>query len=177
MQYKILTMNIADYIRDIQDFPKEGIGFKDITPLLNDHAAMVEATNQLLALVGNKKIDRVVGMESRGYFFATLLAEKLGAGFVPVRKPGKLPFDTISEAYGLEYGTDILEIHTDSIKPGEKVLIHDDVLATGGTAEAVCKLVERLGGEIVQVNFLMELSFLHGRDKLANYDVKSLISY
>ncbi|MDM1397034.1 adenine phosphoribosyltransferase [Myroides odoratimimus] len=170
-------MNIADYIRDIQDFPKEGIGFKDITPLLNDHAAMVEATNQLLALVGNKKIDRVVGMESRGYFFATLLAEKLGAGFVPVRKPGKLPFDTISEAYGLEYGTDILEIHTDSIKPGEKVLIHDDVLATGGTAEAVCKLVERLGGEIVQVNFLMELSFLHGRDKLANYDVKSLISY
>lgn len=177
MQYKILTMNIADYIRDIQDFPKEGIGFKDITPLLNDHAAMVEATNQLLALVGDKKIDRVVGMESRGYFFATLLAEKLGAGFVPVRKPGKLPFDTISEAYGLEYGTDILEIHTDSIKPGEKVLIHDDVLATGGTAEAVCKLVERLGGEIVQVNFLMELSFLHGRDKLANYDVKSLISY
>ncbi|MEK6492442.1 adenine phosphoribosyltransferase [Myroides odoratimimus] len=170
-------MNIADYIRDIQDFPKEGIGFKDITPLLNDHAAMVEATNQLLALVGDKKIDRVVGMESRGYFFATLLAEKLGAGFVPVRKPGKLPFDTISEAYGLEYGTDILEIHTDSIKPGEKVLIHDDVLATGGTAEAVCKLVERLGGEIVQVNFLMELSFLHGRDKLANYDVKSLISY
>ncbi|AJA68264.1 adenine phosphoribosyltransferase [Myroides odoratimimus] len=170
-------MNIADYIRDIQDFPKEGIGFKDITPLLNDHAAMVEATNQLLALVGDKKIDRVVGMESRGYFFATLLAEKLGAGFIPVRKPGKLPFDTISEAYGLEYGTDILEIHTDSIKPGEKVLIHDDVLATGGTAEAVCKLVERLGGEIVQVNFLMELSFLHGRDKLSNYDVKSLISY
>ncbi|SHK84536.1 adenine phosphoribosyltransferase [Myroides odoratimimus] len=170
-------MNIADYIRDIQDFPKEGIGFKDITPLLNDHAAMVEATNQLLALVGDKKIDRVVGMESRGYFFATLLAEKLGAGFIPVRKPGKLPFDTISEAYGLEYGTDILEIHTDSIKPGEKVLIHDDVLATGGTAEAVCNLVERLGGEIVQVNFLMELSFLHGRDKLSNYDVKSLISY
>lgn len=170
-------MNIADYIRDIQDFPKEGIGFKDITPLLNDHAAMVEATNQLLALVGDKKIDRVVGMESRGYFFATLLAEKLGAGFIPVRKPGKLPFDTISEAYGLEYGTDILEIHTDSIKPGEKVLIHDDVLATGGTAEAVCKLVERLGGEIVQVNFLMELSFLHGRDKLSNYEVKSLISY
>lgn len=177
MQYKTLTMRIADYIRDIQDFPKEGIGFKDITPLLNDHAAMMEAAKQLLALVGDKKIDRVVGMESRGYFFATLLAEKLGAGFVPVRKPGKLPFDTISEAYGLEYGTDVLEIHTDSIKPGEKVLIHDDVLATGGTAEAVCKLVERLGGEIVQVNFLMELSFLHGRDKLGNYDVKSLISY
>ncbi|KUF44743.1 adenine phosphoribosyltransferase [Myroides marinus] len=170
-------MRIADYIRDIQDFPKEGVGFKDITPLLNDHAAMMEATKQLLALVGDKKVDRVVGMESRGYFFATLLAEKLGAGFVPVRKPGKLPFDTISQEYSLEYGTDILEMHVDAIKPGEKVLIHDDVLATGGTAEAVCKLVERLGGEIVQVNFLMELSFLHGRDKLAQYEVKSLMSY
>ncbi|MDR2222775.1 MAG: adenine phosphoribosyltransferase [Flavobacteriaceae bacterium] len=170
-------MRIEDYIRDIQDFPKEGIGFKDITPLLNNHAAMVEATNQLLALVGDKKVDRVVGMESRGFFFATLLAEKLGAGFVPVRKPRKLPHDTIAQEYSLEYGTDILEMHADAIKPGEKVLIHDDVLATGGTAEAVCKLVERLGGEIVQVNFLMELSFLHGRDKLAQYDVKSLISY
>lgn len=170
-------MRIADYIRDIQDFPKEGVGFKDITPLLNDHAAMMEATKQLLALVGDKKVDRVVGMESRGYFFATLLAEKLGAGFVPVRKPGKLPFDTISQEYSLEYGTDILEMHVDAIKPGEKVLIHDDVLATGGTAEAVCKLVERLGGEIVQVNFLMELTFLHGRDKLAQYEVKSLMSY
>lgn len=170
-------MKIEDYIRDIQDFPKEGIGFKDITPLLNDHAAMVETTKQLLELIGNQKVDRVVGMESRGFFFATLLAEKLGAGFVPVRKPKKLPFDTISEEYSLEYGTDILEMHADAIKPGEKVLIHDDVLATGGTAEAVCKLVEKLGGEIVQVNFLMELSFLHGRNKLAKYDVKSLLTY
>lgn len=170
-------MRIEDYIRDIQDFPKEGIGFKDITPLLNDHEAMVATTKQLLELIGDQKIDRVVGMESRGFFFATLLAEKLGAGFVPVRKPKKLPFDTISEEYSLEYGTDILEMHADAIKPGEKVLIHDDVLATGGTAEAVCKLVEKLGGEIVQVNFLMELSFLHGRNKLAKYDVKSLLTY
>ncbi|MGG5506648.1 MULTISPECIES: adenine phosphoribosyltransferase [unclassified Myroides] len=170
-------MKIEDYIRDIQDFPKEGVGFKDITPLLNDAAAMEVASQQLLALVGNKKIDRVVGMESRGFFFATLLAKELGAGFVPVRKPGKLPFTTLSQEYQLEYGTDVLEIHADAIKPGEKVLIHDDVLATGGTAEAVCKLVERLGGEIVQVNFLMELSFLHGRDKLKAYDVKSLLSY
>lgn len=170
-------MRIEDYIRDIQDFPKEGIGFKDITPLLNDHEAMVATTKQLLELIGDQKIDRVVGMESRGFFFATLLAEKLGAGFVPVRKPKKLPFDTISEEYSLEYGTDILEMHADAIKPGEKVLIHDDVLATGGTAEAVCKLVEKLGGEIVQVNFLMELSFLHGRKKLAKYDVKSLLTY
>ncbi len=170
-------MRIEDYIRDIQDFPKEGIGFKDITPLLNNHAAMVETTKKLLELIGDQKVDRVVGMESRGFFFATLLAEKLGAGFIPVRKPKKLPFETISEEYSLEYGTDILEMHADAIKPGEKVLIHDDVLATGGTAEAVCKLVEKLGGEIVQVNFLMELSFLHGRDKLAKYDVKSLLTY
>lgn len=170
-------MKIENYIRDIQDFPKEGIGFKDITPLLNDPEAMVETTKQLMALIGDKKIDRVVGMESRGFFFATLLAKELHAGFVPVRKPGKLPFDTLSQEYQLEYGTDILEIHTDAIKPGERVLIHDDVLATGGTAEAVCKLVERLGGEIVQVNFLMELSFLHGRDKLKKYEVKTLFSY
>ena len=170
-------MKIEDYIRDIQDFPKEGVGFKDITPLLNDAAAMEAASQQLLALVGNKKVDRVVGMESRGFFFATLLAKELNAGFVPVRKPGKLPFTTLAQEYQLEYGTDILEIHADAIKPGEKVLIHDDVLATGGTAEAVCKLVERLGGEIVQVNFLMELTFLHGRDKLKGYDVQSLLSY
>ncbi|WP_410879086.1 adenine phosphoribosyltransferase [Myroides sp. DW712] len=170
-------MKIENYIRDIQDFPKEGIGFKDITPLLNDALAMEEATKQLLELVGNKKVDRVVGMESRGFFFATLLAKELQAGFVPVRKPGKLPFDTLAQEYQLEYGMDVLEIHADAIKPGEKVLIHDDVLATGGTAEAVCKLVERLGGEIVQVNFLMELSFLHGRDKLASYEVKSLLTY
>lgn len=170
-------MRIEDYIRDVQDFPKEGIGFKDITPLLNNHEALVEAVKQLMTLVGNKKVDRVVGMESRGFFFATLLAEKLGAGFVPVRKPNKLPFDTVKQEYSLEYGTDVLEMHLDAIKPGEKVLIHDDVLATGGTAEAVCKLVERLGGEIVQVNFLMELSFLNGREKLKDYEVKSLIIY
>ncbi len=170
-------MRIEDYIRDVQDFPKEGIGFKDITPLLNNHDAMVETTKQLIALVGNKKVDRVVGMESRGFFFATLLAKELGAGFVPIRKPKKLPFTTVAQEYSLEYGTDILEMHVDAIKPGEKVLIHDDVLATGGTAEAVCKLVERLGGEIVQVNFLMELSFLNGREKLKGYEVKSLITY
>lgn len=170
-------IKIEDYIRNIQDFPKEGVGFKDITPLLNSPEAMEEATKQLLALVGDKKVDRVVGMESRGFFFATLLAKALGAGFVPVRKPKKLPFDTIAQEYQLEYGTDILEMHADAIKPGEKVLIHDDVLATGGTAEAVCKLVERLGGEIVQINFLMELSFLHGREKLKNYEVKSLLTY
>ena len=170
-------MSIEKYIRDIVDFPKPGVVFKDITPLLNDHAILMETTKQLVALVGDQRIDKVVGMESRGFFFATLLAAELGAGFVPVRKPNKLPFDKISEEYALEYGSDILEIHQDAILPGQRILIHDDVLATGGTAEAVCKLVERLGGEIVQVNFLMELSFLNGRDKLKGYEVKSLISY
>lgn len=172
-----MEFNIKEYIRDIQDFPKEGVGFKDITPLLNDHQATVQTVKALKTLLGDQKIDRVVGMESRGFFFGTLLAAELGVGFIPVRKPGKLPFDKISEEYALEYGTDILEMHADAIKPGERILIHDDVLATGGTAEAVCKLVERLGGEIVQLNFLMELSFLHGRDRLKNYEVKSLVSY
>lgn len=170
-------MKIEDYIRDIPDFPKQGVIFKDITPLLSNHAAMVETVNQLLALTEKHKIDKVVGMESRGFFFATLFAEHLGAGFIPVRKPRKLPYQTIAQEYDLEYGTDILEIHADAIQKGEKVLIHDDVLATGGTAGAVCKLVEKLGGEIVQVNFLMELSFLNGRKKLEQYEVKSLLQY
>ncbi|TDS58119.1 adenine phosphoribosyltransferase [Myroides indicus] len=170
-------MKIEDYIRDIPDFPKPGVIFKDITPLLNNHQAMVETTDQLLKLVGDSKIDKVVGMESRGFFFATLLAARLQAGFVPVRKPKKLPYQTIAQEYDLEYGKDILEIHADAIQKGEKVLIHDDVLATGGTAHAVCKLIEKLGGEIVQVNFLMELSFLHGRKKLEPHQVKSLLQY
>lgn len=170
-------MNLADYIRDISDFPKQGVVFKDITPLLMDHTAMQETTRQLLDLVGNHQVDKVVGMESRGFFFATLLAYKLGAGFIPVRKPNKLPFNTISEPYSLEYGFDTLEMHSDAIQPGDRVLIHDDVLATGGTADAVCKLVEKLGGIIVQVNFLMELSFLNGREKLEGYEVKSLLKY
>lgn len=170
-------MNLANYIRDIADFPKEGVVFKDITPLLMNPSAMQEATKELLALVGNHRVDKVVGMESRGFFFATLLASHLGAGFIPVRKPNKLPFNTISEQYSLEYGFDVLEMHLDAIQPGDNVLIHDDVLATGGTAEAVCKLVEKLGGTIVQVNFLMELTFLNGRSKLEGYEVKSVLKY
>ena len=168
---------IEQYIRDIKDFPKEGIDFKDIATLLQDPDGVELCLDNLLTLVNNEKIDKVVGMESRGFFFGTLLAQKLKAGFIPVRKPGKLPFTTISETYDLEYGTDTLEIHTDAIKKGERVLIHDDVLATGGTAEAVCKLVERLGGEIVQCNFIMQLGFLNGKDKLNGYDIKSVIEY
>ena len=168
---------IEQYIRDIKDFPKKGIDFKDIATLLQDPKGVELCLDNLLTLVNNEKIDKVVGMESRGFFFGTLLAQKLNAGFIPVRKPGKLPFTTISETYDLEYGTDTLEIHIDAIKKGERVLIHDDVLATGGTAEAVCKLVERLGGEIVQCNFIMQLGFLNGKEKLNGYDIKSVIEY
>ena len=168
---------IEKYIRDINNFPKEGVIFKDIATLLQDAKAMQLCKNQLINLVGDQKIDKVIGIESRGFFFGTLLAEHYNAGFIPVRKPGKLPFTTISESYDLEYGTDAVEIHIDAIKKGERVLIHDDVLATGGTAEAVCKLVERLGGEIVQCNFIIQLDFLNGKEKLKSYTVKSLLQY
>ena len=170
-------MDFKTFIRDINDFPREGIVFKDITPLLGNSEALNSASAALLELVGDQKIDKVIGMESRGFFFAPLLAFYLNAGFVPVRKSGKLPYETLSEAYSLEYGNDRLEIHKDAISKGEKVLIHDDVLATGGTAKAVCKLVERLGGEIVQCNFLIELDFLEGKKKLEGYVVKSLMHY
>lgn len=163
-------MSLKQYVRDIQDFPKKGILFKDITPLLASPDATNECLQKLMENLKNVKIDKVVGVESRGFFFATLLAHELNAGFVPVRKAGKLPFSTVKASYALEYGTDTLEIHADAIRKGDKVLIHDDVLATGGTIKAVCELVEQLGGEIVQLNFLMELSFLNGGDKIAAYD-------
>ncbi|AWH85681.1 adenine phosphoribosyltransferase [Flavobacterium album] len=170
-------MTLNQYIRDIQDFPKPGIVFKDITPLLANPKAVKECMALLINNLRERNIDKVVGVESRGFFFATLLAYELGAGFVPVRKPKKLPFETIAASYDLEYGTDTLEIHTDAIKKGERILIHDDVLATGGTAKAVCELVEKLGGEIVQCNFLMELSFLNGREKLAGHEVYAPLVY
>jgi adenine phosphoribosyltransferase len=170
-------MDLKQYVRDIKDFPKEGIVFKDITPLLQDRIALPKATEGLVNLVGNMKIDKVVGMESRGFIFAPILAHRLNAGFVPVRKPGKLPHNKLSESFLLEYGTDILEMHSDAINEGDKVLVHDAVLATGGTASAVAKLVARAGGEIVQFNFLLELTFLNGRNKLASWPVKSLLSY
>ena len=170
-------MDFKNYIRDIPDFPGKGITFKDITPLLKDGKALREASEALFALVADKKIDKVVGMESRGFFFAPILAARLGAGFVPVRKDGKLPSHKISESYLLEYGQDSLEIHSDGILPGERVLIHDDVLATGGTARAVCELVERLGGKVVQCLFLLELDKLQGIRKLRGYPVASLLHY
>ncbi|HWR93594.1 MAG TPA: adenine phosphoribosyltransferase [Flavobacterium sp.] len=170
-------MALEKYIRDIQDFPKPGIVFKDITPLLSSPDGTKECLQLFIENLKGKKIDKVVGAESRGFLFGILLAHELNAGFVPVRKPKKLPYKTFSASYALEYGTDTLEIHVDAIKKGEKVLVHDDVLATGGTAKAVCELVEKLGGEIVQCNFLMELYFLKGREKISEYEIYSPLIY
>jgi adenine phosphoribosyltransferase len=170
-------MNLKKYIRDIQGFPKEGILFKDITPLLNSPVAREICLEELLNSLNGQRIDKVVGAESRGFLFGMLLADRLNAGFVPVRKPKKLPFKTISASYNLEYGTDSLEMHIDAIKKGDKVLIHDDVLATGGTAKALADLVNELGGEIVQFNFLIELSFLNGKEKIDDYPVFAAITY
>lgn len=170
-------MKLESYVRNIPDFPKKGVSYKDITPLLLDPDAMRLALKLFMLNLPHTNIDKVVGIESRGFFFATLLAEKLNAGFIPVRKPGKLPHRTHAENYDLEYGSDTLEIHEDAIKKGEKVLLHDDVLATGGTAQATCKLIEKCGGEIVQCNFLVELQFLKGAQKIKNYGVSSLIKY
>ena len=170
-------MDLRSFIRDVPDFPKKGIIFKDITPLLQHPKALNETTTALVELLGGQVIDKVVGMESRGFIFGPLLADRFQAGFVPIRKPGKLPSGSIGETYDLEYGTDTLEIHVDGIQKGDRVLIHDDVLATGGTAEAACKLVERLGGKIVQCNFLIELTFLKGRNKISQYPIQSLLQY
>jgi len=168
---------LEQFIRDIPDFPKPGILFKDIAPLLQDPKGLSLCLSELKALVPEGKIDKVIGMESRGFLFGTMLAKRLNAGFVLARKSGKLPYKTISQTYALEYGEDAIEMHIDAIKKGERVLIHDDVLATGGTAQAVCKLVEKLGGEIVQCNFIMELEGLAGREKLNGYDVQSVLKY
>lgn len=170
-------MDLASKVRDIPDFPKEGIVFKDITPLLQDAESLRYAVDQMAEFGVGKKIDVVVGAEARGFILGAVLAYTLGAGFVPARKPGKLPFLTVAAEYDLEYGTDSLEVHNDAIAPGTRVLVHDDLLATGGTARAKCDLVEKLGGEVVGVAFIVELSFLKGREKLKEYDILSLIKY
>ena len=159
-------MDLEQYIRDVPDFPKPGIVFKDITPLLAAPAALGETVTQLVEPYALAGVDLVVGVESRGFIFGTLAAERLGVGFVPIRKPGKLPAETISEIYELEYGRDSVEIHADAVAAGQKVLMVDDLLATGGTAEAACRLVKKLGGDIVGAAFVIELSFLSGRAKL-----------
>ena len=170
-------MKLESYIRDVPDFPKEGIIFKDITPLLADPYAFTQAVDRMADVVQRAKAEKILGIESRGFIFGSAIAYKLGVGFVPVRKPGKLPYTTIRESYSLEYGTDSLEIHSDAVREGEKVAIVDDLLATGGTAAATVKLAESLKGNVVAIVFLVELTFLHGREKLMDHKVTSLISY
>ena len=177
MTEKSAVLDLKSIIRDIPDFPKPGIVFKDITPLLKDPKAFRQTINALGRELEGKSIDLVAGIESRGFIFSPVLAYQLGTGFVPVRKKGKLPYQTEQMAYALEYGEAVLEIHQDALKPGARVVIVDDLLATGGTALAAAKLVERLGGTVEKVIFLIELEFLKGRQKLAGYDVASLIQY
>lgn len=164
-------------IRGVPDFPKKGILFYDITTLLKERKAFSDAINALAARYRDQSIDLVLGVESRGFIFAPTLAYQLGAGFVPVRKPGKLPAETVKITYELEYGQDSLEIHRDAIREGQRVLVVDDLLATGGTAAAVIQLIRKLGGVVAGVAFLVELEFLNGRNKLKGYDVYSLLQY
>ncbi len=170
-------MNLKEKIRVVEDFPEKGISFKDITPLLQDKDALKESINQMKKWSENLQADIVVGPEARGFIFGTALAYALNVGFVPVRKPGKLPSEVISKEYSLEYGKNILEIHRDAIQPGQRVVIVDDLLATGGTLLTTAKLVEKLHGEVVGIFFLIELSELKGRETLKEYNVKSLITY
>ena len=172
-----MSEDLKKYIRSVKDFPKPGIVFRDITTILKDPIQFKLTARLLFEHAENLDVNKVVGIESRGFIFGSLLAEKLDAGFIPIRKPGKLPAETVKETYSLEYGTDSIEMHRDAIQPGDKVLLHDDLLATGGTAEAACKLIEKLGGKVMQISFIIELSFLKGREKLKNYNVISLVDY
>jgi adenine phosphoribosyltransferase len=168
---------IKALVRDVPDFPQEGIVFKDITPLLADEVAFSSVIDLIVVHFGRGAVDKVVGIEARGFILASPVAYHFGAGFVPVRKKDKLPWETESAEYDLEYGSATLEIHKDGVEPGERVLIVDDVLATGGTARATAELVERVGGKIVGIACLLELSFLNGRSKLDGHDLFTLISY
>ena len=183
-QERVVTIRIdmdasmlRNSVRDIPDFPKPGVVFKDITPLLGDPAAFSTVVDATVASFGRGKIDKVVGIEARGFIIAAPIAYHFGAGFVPLRKAGKLPYDTVTESYELEYGEEMLEVHADAFAPGERVLIVDDVLATGGTARAACDLVERTGATVAGLAFVIELGFLHGADQLAGRDFLSLLKY
>ena len=169
--------DLRAHIRDIPDFPKPGVVFKDFTPLLLDAAALRAAVQRLAELGRELAVDFVVAPEARGFILGAAVAQEIGAGFVPARKPGKLPYDTVSAEYILEYGVDALEMHADALADGARVLLHDDLLATGGTAKALTQLAEGRGAEIAGCAFLVELAFLGGREPLAGYDVHSLISY
>ena len=171
------SIQLEDWIRDIPDFPQRGILFKDITPLLQNPAAFHASLDRLAAHYAGAGIEMVVGVESRGFIFGAPLAYLLNCGFVPVRKFGKLPHQTVTVEYSLEYGTNVVEMHTDAIRPGQRVLIVDDLLATGGTVSAAMELVEKLGGHIAGIAFLVELTFLKGREQLGGHDVFALIKY
>lgn len=172
-----LNAHLKQFIRDVPNFPIDGIMFRDITTLLAEPKAFHTTIDGLLAPYRDQQVDKVVVIESRGFIFGTPMAYELGAGVVPVRKPGKLPADTLTEEYDLEYGTNTLQIHTDAITPGENVIIVDDLLATGGTVAASIHLVEQLGGKIIGISFLAELLDLHGRERIKNYTVHSLVQY
>ena len=172
-----MAVDLAAKIRDVPDFPKPGIVFKDIMPLLADPQALHQTVEELAEFAEPRKPDLILGAEARGFILGAALAYRLGCAFVPARKPGKLPWHTVSVKYALEYGFDALELHADAITPGTRVLVHDDLLATGGTAKAKADLVEQLGGEVVGLAFVIELEFLNGRDRLDGYDVFSLIRY
>ncbi|MCE5184812.1 MAG: adenine phosphoribosyltransferase [Planctomycetaceae bacterium] len=167
--------DLKKFIRDIPDFPRPGILFRDITPLLADAAALAEAVDELARPFMGRHIDVVAAVEARGFIFGSAVARALGAGFVPIRKKGKLPYQTESVCYGLEYGQDTVEVHSDAIKPGTRVLMVDDLLATGGTMAAACKLIEKLGGQIAGLTFLIELSILNGRKQIEQYPIHSVI--
>ena len=170
-------MDLKQFIAIVPDYPKPGITFKDITPLMNDGEAYKYATNQIVSYAKDKQIDLIVGPEARGFIIGCPVAYSLGIGFAPVRKEGKLPRDTVKVSYGLEYGSDVLTIHKDAIQPGQRVLITDDLLATGGTIEATIQLVEQLGGVVAGIAFLIELTYLEGRKKLDGYDIMTLMNY
>ena len=170
-------MNLKEKIRVIEGFPKEGISFKDITTLVADGEAFKESIDRIVEHLKDKNVDVILGPEARGFIFGVPVAYALGVGFVPVRKKGKLPAETVSVDYSLEYGVDVLEIHKDAIKKGQRVAIVDDLLATGGTVEAVAKLVEKVGAEVVALDFAIELTELKGRDKLEGYEIMSLVQY
>jgi adenine phosphoribosyltransferase len=172
-----VAADLRALIREIPDFPRPGIGFKDITPVLADPAGLDTAVSGLADQARPLGVDVVIGAEARGFLLGPALARELGAGFVLARKPGKLPRETVRAEYLLEYGTDALELHSDAVSSGARVLVHDDLLATGGTAKALCQLVEELGGTVVGCQFLIELTFLNGRERLAGYDVRALLAY
>jgi len=170
-------VDLKDSIRVIEDFPKEGISFKDITTLLKDKEAFIYTVDTIVEFCRDKNVDLVVGPEARGFALGAPVAYGLGVGFIPVRKPGKLPSETVSFEYDLEYGKDLLEIHRDAIQPGQRVILADDLLATGGTSLATVRLIEKLGGIVVGIMFVIELTYLEGRKLLDGYDVESLVKY